>query len=139
MEQNITKQEYDKWGYLLEDFHLFHLKDARGTKMEYHYHEFCKLVFLVSGSGGYTVEGSHYKLMSGDILLIGHHQIHRPEFESGMEYERIILYISLEFLKKQSVESCLLEELFEGAEGHVLRLEERKYKKLFKTKNSYKS
>ena len=49
-------ENYEKRGYLLEDFRLFHLKDDRGTKVDYHYHEFCKIVLLLSGSGSYTVE-----------------------------------------------------------------------------------
>lgn len=126
-----NQKEIGKKGYLWEDFRLFHLKDARGATMEFHYHEFCKVVMLVSGQGNYTVEDQHYTLQAGDILLIGNHQVHRPEFARGTEYERIILYISPEFLQKQSTEECRLEELFDGAHGHVLRLEERKYKRLF--------
>ena len=48
---------YQKRGYLLEDFRLFHLRDAQGIQTDYHYHEFCKLLFLYSGSGSYAVEG----------------------------------------------------------------------------------
>ena len=44
------EDSYEKRGYLLEDFRLFHLKDDRGTDVGYHYHEFHKLVFLLSGS-----------------------------------------------------------------------------------------
>jgi len=126
-----NRKDYNKKGYLLEDFRLFHLKDAKGTEMDFHYHEFCKLVLLVSGKGEYTVEERHYTLQAGDILLIGSHQIHRPEFAPGVEYERIIFYISPEFLQKQSLEECDLERLFEGTKGHVLRLEEKRYRKLF--------
>ncbi len=46
---------YEKRGYLLEDFRLFHLQDAQGTKIDFHYHEFCKLLLLRSGAGGYNV------------------------------------------------------------------------------------
>jgi len=123
--------EIEKRGYLLEDFRLFHLKDAKGAQMEYHYHDFCKLVLLVSGQGEYTVEDRHYSLRAGDILLIGSGQIHRPEFSEGLEYERLIFYISPEFLKRQSTEDCKLEDLFDGTFGHVLRLEERRYQKVF--------
>ena len=35
---------YEKRGYLLDDFRLFHLKDKNGTNIDYHYHEFCKLL-----------------------------------------------------------------------------------------------
>ena len=125
------QQEIGKRGYLLEEFRLFHLKDAQGAHMEYHYHDFCKLVLLVSGQGEYTVEDRHYSLRAGDILLIGNGQIHRPEFATGLEYERIIFYISPEFLSKQSTEDCNLESLFDGTFGHVLRLEERRYLKVF--------
>ena len=130
MDEKIQK-EIEKRGYLLEDFRVFHLKDAKGAQMEYHYHDFCKLVLLVSGQGEYTVEERHYSLRAGDILLIGNGQIHRPEFAAGIEYERIIFYISPEFLKKQSTEDCSLEELFAETFGHVLRLEERRYQKVF--------
>lgn len=126
MQEEITKK-----GYLLEDFRLFHLKDAKGTKMEFHYHEFCKLVLFVSGQGEYMVEDRHYSLQAGDILLIGNGRIHRPEFTCGTEYERFIFYISPDFLTKQSVEECRLEELFDDAHGHVLRLEKGQYKKIF--------
>ena len=64
-------ENYEKRGYLLEDFRLFHLKDDRGTKVDYHYHEFCKIVLLLSGSGSYTVEGRRYLLLPGDIVLVG--------------------------------------------------------------------
>lgn len=124
------QKEIGKRGYLLEDFRLFHLKDDKGTEMEFHYHEFCKLVLLVSGQGEYTVEDRHYALKTGDILLIGNGQIHRPEFVRGLEYERIILYISPEFLEKQSSEECDLKQLFDGIHGHVLRLREHKYQKI---------
>lgn len=126
-----NQREIGKKGYLLEDFRLFHLKDAKGANMEFHYHEFYKVVMLVSGHGEYTVEDRHYTMKAGDILLIGSHQVHRPEFAPGIEYERIILYISPEFLQKQSTEECHLEELFDGIHGHVFRLEDRKYKRVF--------
>ena len=88
------QNDYQSRGYLLDDFRLFHLSDAQGTKPDYHYHEFCKLMLLCSGSGGYMVEGQRYNLETGDIVLIGSHCIHRPEFENGVPYERIIIYIS---------------------------------------------
>ena len=116
------ENNYEKRGYLLDDFRLFHLKDKEGTNIDYHYHEFCKLLMLRSGSGGYTVEGHRYSLETGDIVLIGKHCVHRPEFEHGLLYERVIIYISPEFLQQQSTLDCPLEEIFNGANGHVLHL-----------------
>ena len=115
---------YEKRGYLLEDFRLFHLKDAQGAMMDYHYHEFCKIMFLISGAGAYSVEGKRYALNAGDIVLVGNQCVHRPEFESGIPYERIILYISPEFLEKNSTVDGNLKECFDGVNGHVFRPEE---------------
>lgn len=115
---------YAKKGYLLEDFRLFHLRDVQGSKIDYHYHEFYKLLFLVSGSGGYSIEGKRYLLKAGDIVLVGNRCVHRPEFEGGTPYERIILYISPEFLERQSTFDCNLTECFSGKYGHVLRPDE---------------
>ena len=113
---------YEKRGYLLDEFRLFHLKDREGTNIDYHYHEFCKLLMLRSGSGGYTVDGQRYSLDTGDIVLIGSGCVHRPEFEHGSLYERVIIYISPEFLQQQSTPDCPLLDIFNGEHGHVLHL-----------------
>ena len=120
---------YEKKGYLLEDFRLFHLRGAQGVKAEYHYHEFCKLLLLVSGSGGYWVEGSHYALQAGDVVLVGSRAVHRPEFQPDAPYERIIVYIDPEFLRRQSTADCDFMEVFSGKKGHVLRSE--RWQRLF--------
>ena len=117
---------YSKRGFLLENFRLFHLRSDRGTRVEDHYHEFCKVLLLVQGSGGYFIDGQHYLLRSGDIVLIGSRSIHRPDLDPDQPYERIILYISPEFLRQQSTEDCDLESLFSGEKGHVLRLKDGK-------------
>ena len=122
---------YEKRGYLLEDFRLFHLKDARGTEIGYHYHEFCKLVLLLSGSGCYTVEGRRYQLKPGDVVLIDSLSVHRPEFEPGISYERLILYISPAFLHAHSTPDCALADIFSGEKGHVLRVPESNRKTLY--------
>ena len=120
---------YQKKGFLTEDYRLFHLRSDSGTRPEFHYHEFCKILLLLSGSGGYTVDGQRYALQSGDVVLVGSHTVHRPEFEPGAAYERIILYISPEFLRRASVPDCDLTECFRS--GHVLRLGEPERKRLF--------
>ena len=123
--------EYEKRGYLLENFRLFHLNTDAETKVDYHYHEFCKLLLLVSGRGGYVVDGQRYLLQPGDVVVIGSRSIHRPELEKGNPYERIIIYISPEFLQKMSSPDCNLMEIFTAESGHVLRLKETERKKIF--------
>jgi len=117
----MTNENYEKRGYLLEDFRLFHLRGAQGVKTDFHYHEFCKLLFLISGSGGYWAEGKHYDLEPGDVVLLGSRCVHKPEFAADAPYERVIVYISPEFLQRSSTADCDLLEAFSGAFGHVYR------------------
>ena len=123
------EDRYEKRGYLLEDFRLFHLKDDKGVRTEYHYHEFCKLLLVLSGSGSYTVEGLRYPLSSGDVVLLGSHCVHKSEFEQGRPYERIILYISPELLRRTSSDDCDLESCFSGQASPVLRLQETAFQR----------
>lgn len=108
------EHQYTKQGYLHEDFRLFHLRGDAGVKTEYHYHEFYKVLLLLSGSGGYWVEGRHYALQPGDLVLVGSHTVHRPDFDEGSPYERIIIYIKPEFLHQSSLSGCSLTEMFSG-------------------------
>jgi len=78
-------------------------------------------VILLSGSGCYVVEGRRYQLLPGDIVLVGSKCVHKPEFESGVSYERVILYIMPEFLQMQSTTVFPLDSCFSGEQGHVLR------------------
>ena len=123
--------DYEKRGYLLENFRLFHLNSPGGANVEYHYHEFCKLLLLVSGRGGYVVDGQRYLLQPGDAVLIGGRSAHRPELEEDSAYERIIIYIDPGFLQQASTADCDLLSLFSGQRGHVLRLKENQRKKVF--------
>ena len=123
--------EYEKRGYLLENFRLFHLQSPGGANVEYHYHEFCKLLLLVSGRGGYVVDGQRYILQPGDAVLIGSRSAHRPELEEDSTYERIIIYISPDFLQTSSTADCDLNELFSARRTPVLRLKETERKKVF--------
>lgn len=123
-------EQFEKRGYLLEDFRLFHLQDARGVKTEYHYHEFCKLLLLLSGSGSYTVEGRQYPLGPGDVVMLGSHCVHRSAFEPGRPYERMILYISPDFLQRHSTPQTQLEDCFSGIHGHVMHLSDKHLQRL---------
>ena len=123
--------EYAKRGYLLENFRLFHLRSESGEKVDFHYHEFCKLLFLVSGQGNYFVDGKRYLLSAGDLVLIGSRSVHKPELAEGSTYERIIIYISPDYLQQMSTQDCDLLSLFSGSHGHVLRLKEQRRKAVF--------
>ena len=125
------KDGFEKRGYLQESFRLFHLTSSGQLHVDFHYHEFCKVLMLCSGSGGYSVEGKRYSLQSGDVVLLGNRCVHRPEFSPDSPYERIIIYIDPVFLQAHSSPDCDLTELFSGEHGHVLRCTESRRQRLF--------
>lgn len=98
----LDRSEVGKRGYLKEDFRLFHLKDSRAQKLEYHYHEFDKLILLLQGKVTYVVEGVTYFLKPWDILLVQHNLIHKPIIDPGEPYERIVLWLGRDWVRSRS-------------------------------------
>ncbi len=118
----LDKSEVGKRGYLNENFRLFHLKDSRAQKMEYHYHEFDKIILLLSGKVTYAVEGKSYFLEPWDILLVPHHMIHQPVIEPDEPYERIILWLNSDRLARygdHELDKCF--HLVRERNFHLLR------------------
>lgn len=101
-----------KRGYLHEDFRLFHIRDRRELAIEYHYHEFDKIVVFLSGKVNYIMEGKSYFLQPWDILLVSHNQIHRPIIDASTPYERIILWMNTDYLLRHSAPGENLLECF---------------------------
>jgi AraC-like DNA-binding protein len=116
--------DFENRGYLQEDFRLFHLRDAVSLReVDYHYHEFHKILFFVGGSASYVIEGKHYLLNDGDVVLVPRGCIHKPEIGLGIPYERCVLYLSPAFLHGPSespLDTCFLEA--QNRYSHILRL-----------------
>lgn len=125
-----------KSGYLTEKFRLFHLKDSEPREYVYHYHDFHKLIWFISGQVEYHIEGKSYKLEPYDILLVGQGEIHKPFVDFGTTYERYVFYISSEFLEDHSEEESDLNLCFQMAhkeQGNVIRLSASESRMLFET------
>ena len=114
-----------KRGYLHEDFRLFHLKDSRAQQVDYHYHEFDKVVLFLGGKVTYMVEGVTYFLKPWDILLIRRSMIHRPIIDPAEPYERVVIWLGRDYLAQRSDPGEALDECFETVREqgfHLLRL-----------------
>lgn len=103
---------YSKSGYLNEDFHIFHLNDSLGNDMDYHYHEFCKVVVFISGRVNYIIEGITYPLQPWDVLFVDEHLIHRAVVDTAVPYERIIMYVNTAFMRRCSSQCSDLLQCF---------------------------
>lgn len=108
----LDRSEIGKRGYLHEDYRLFHLRDCRALKLDYHYHEFDKLVFHLEGRTEYNVEGKSYPLQPMDILLVSRSMIHLPVIDPSQMYERMVLWINRSFLSLRSTPDTDLTTCF---------------------------
>lgn len=95
-------------GYLRDNYRFFHLCDSSGQEKDYHFHEFDKLIVLLSGRVQYEVETSTYDLRPWDVLLVRHHAIHKANIDVSEPYERIILYIDAKYIQRVAPDDRLL-------------------------------
>ena len=123
--KDITMPEYKKVGYLTTDFKMFHLKDEEMRTFHYHYHDFHKILILLNGDVTYCIEGRSYDLKKNDIVLVHAGEVHKPVIHSDAVYDRIIIYVSPDFLTAYRDSDSDLSLCFQKAyeeKSHVLRV-----------------
>lgn len=123
----LDRSEIGKRGYLEQDFRLVHLKDSLAQRIDYHYHEFDKLVFFLRGSVTYVVEGVAYYLKPWDVVLVQHNMIHRPIINASEPYERVVVWLGRDWVNRRSDPGEPLDACFDGARErgfHLLRTAE---------------
>lgn len=104
----MSKQSsYSREGYLLENYRYFHLRDTAGQERDFHFHEFDKVVLLLSGRVDYFVEGITYALKPRDILLVKHHTIHKALIDKSVPYDRVIIYLDRKYFDRVMPEGQL--------------------------------
>ena len=111
------EKSVNKAGYLKESYHYFHLKDNAGQELDFHFHDFDKLVILISGAVDYRVENTNYELRPWDVLLVKHHTIHKAEIDRSEPYERIIIYLDRRYFEN-IMPGAKLMECFDLADRH---------------------
>lgn len=131
-------EHYQKLGYLNSEFKLFHLTDVSSREFEYHYHDFDKIVIFIKGNVTYNIEGKSYPLKPYDIVLVNHHDIHKPDIDPSVTYERIVVYISPNFMEAYHTEQYDLSYCFQKARAEkssVLRIPSWEKSSLFQIMN----
>lgn len=78
------------------------LDEIPNTKnLTIHAHTGCELYCFLQGEGYYTVEGNHYPLTPGTILLMRSGETHMPHIREGSAYERIAVHFPAEYLTEE--------------------------------------
>lgn len=99
---------YGREGYLNENFRYFHLRDNAGQERDYHFHEFDKIVVLISGAVTYIVEGTTCEMRPGDVVLVRHHAIHKAVIDRSVQYDRVIIYLDSRYIERSAPQSGLM-------------------------------
>ena len=76
-----------------------------------HAHTGYELYYFLRGEGYYTVEGNHYLLTPGTILLIRDGETHMPHIRPTQPYERIAVHFPADYL---AGEDAALTALFQN-------------------------
>lgn len=120
-----TRKEYEQLGYLNEDFKMFHIVDHGTNDIAFHYHNFHKILICLDGDLSYCIEGRTYQLEKNDIVFVSAGEVHRPIAHSNHIYDRIIIYVSKDYLSKHKSGnddlSLCLQQAHEK-QSHVLRI-----------------
>jgi AraC-like DNA-binding protein/quercetin dioxygenase-like cupin family protein len=104
--QLMTNNSYEIMHYRNKDFQTVNL----------HNHDFYELYFFIAGDASYIIDNVHYKLKSGDILLISPSNLHQVDITDTSEaYERIVLWLNPRYMEKMSTQSTNLAVCFEHA------------------------
>jgi len=127
-------KDFDKLGYLNDDFRIFHNIDEQKKVFDFHYHDFNKIMIFLRGNISYSIEGRNYLLKPYDIVLVNAGEIHKPSILDDTIYERIIIYASPLFLDSYKGADYDLKYCFERAKkehSNVLRIHSMDKSKLY--------
>jgi AraC-like DNA-binding protein len=127
-------KDFDKLGYLNDDFRIFHNIDDKKKEFDFHYHDFNKIMIFLRGNINYSIEGRNYLLKPYDIVLVNAGEIHKPSFLEESTYERVIIYVSPEFIRSYKEKDYDLNYCFERAKkehSNVLRIHSMDKSKLY--------
>lgn len=92
------------------------------TALPYRLHNYANLEIycFLRGKGIFHIEGSEYPLAPGDVLIMAPNESHYIELEA-QSYERIVVNVSEEYLRKLDPQGWLLTPFFDRPAGKYNR------------------
>ena len=96
-----------------KQFEIFHYKDKEPSNVGIHHHDFYEIYFFLHGDVCFTVEGQSYTLTRGDLLLMSPMELHQAQIQKGLDYERIVLWIDCDYLRRLGGKHVNLAKCFD--------------------------
>lgn len=78
-----------------------------------HVHELYEMLYVKSGTLSYQIEGVHYELKEGDMILVSPTMLHKLDGMISKDSERIVINFSEYYAKKLSTAHCDILKGFE--------------------------
>lgn len=75
-----------------EAINYVHFRTENPPAADFHLHNRFEIYFFISGNVTYFIEKKVYHLKYGDLLVMNSHEIHKPSFQPGEAYERIVIH-----------------------------------------------
>lgn len=86
-----------------------------------HAHEWLEILYFISGSGSYLVEGNQYPLEPGDLFVLRPSEMHKLMIDPGQPYERIVIHFDPSLLSGLDPDRALLRVFYERPLGQQNR------------------
>lgn len=114
-----TRKMTRLFSYRDTQIYAHHSVDEHPDSDQYaiHSHEWMEILYCISGSGSYLVEGVQYPFVAGDIFLIRPGELHRLIIEPHVPYERIAIHFSPEAIASLNPDMTLLRPFTDRALG----------------------
>lgn len=115
--QSFTQRQH----MVRSSFEIYRYCDAKPGEISLHHHDFYEVYLFLGGRVCYNVESRNYRLLPGDILLIGPTELHQPRIDKDAGvYERIVLWLDKPFLERLSTDRTSLTRCFDvSVPGHT--------------------
>lgn len=78
-----------------------------------HVHDLYEILYVIDGTITYQIEGIHYELNGGDMILVSPTMLHKLESINTTNSTRIVINFSENYAKKLSTDRCDILKAFE--------------------------
>ena len=96
---------------------VYHTFDEHFTPFGMHTHMTAELYCILQGKGVYRIEGNHYEINPGDILLMRPGEAHHMQADPNVPYERMYIDFDPQILRSLDPENQLLRPYYDRKAG----------------------
>lgn len=98
------------FSYRDTDVYIHHTLDEHPEPEQFaiHAHEWPEVLYCISGSGSYMIEGVQYPMEPHDIFITRPGEMHKLTVDPNVPYERIAVHFSPKFIEAADPEKSLL-------------------------------